>query len=205
MQDESPLTLADVADILVGDNELRLATASHLAVFFRQDPQLASMREKLSDLARDAGLAPEVDNYREALLLHEKLDRLLAADDWLNPAEVLNRTTEGLSLTKLLHIIGVRAARPGAPAEDLASVRQRLESTREAERLALIHLGEAAVAAPWVVEDWIRENYPQLRARPQPSQHPATADWVEDFLQPVAGSRPSETPSLAEGGSDARA
>ncbi len=201
MKQENPLTLADFADILAGDNELLDATARRLATFFRHDAHFAPQREQLTDLARDAGLAPEVGSYRAAVHLHGKLDRLLAARGWQDPAEVFDRDAEGLALAQLLHLIETRAAQPGAPAEELAKVRRRLASTRETEQLALQHLGEAAAAAPWVVEEWMRE---QAQARREARQPRATADWIEDFLGPVAGTPPNETPSLAEGGSEDR-
>ncbi len=165
MNDECPLTLEDLAAILAGDNDLVDATAGRLAVFFRHDHRFASMREQLATLARDAGLAPEVDNYRDAVDLHEMLDRLLAMRSWKDPAEVLDRNSEGLQLDRLLGIAEARAARSEAPTEELERVRQRLGRAREAERQARQRLNETAAAAPQVVEEWVQENFPRPQAR----------------------------------------
>ncbi len=120
--DESLLSLDDVAMLASAgtSGQLPRPTIRHVAAANRMDPRFSRHYEALAVLARDAGFNPVREQDLEtALVCHRDFQRLLDAEGWEHPSEVLDPDGElGISYRELAHIATVRADRQagGTPA-----------------------------------------------------------------------------------------
>ncbi len=115
------LTLLEVA-LLVEGHEIPPASRRRLRRFHRADLRLKEPLGELEDLADDAGVEDLVDGF----FYNQELDRLLAADEWAHPAEVLDPHGDiGISYPELLAIADARVVRPHAE-ERISAVREKL-------------------------------------------------------------------------------
>ncbi len=132
---EDLLTLEDVAMLLSHTDHLPARVALKLPRVIGTDPRLAAHVGQLQDMAREAGLEAECRDWPEiAFLCHRDLDRLLAAEDWQHPAEVLDPDGEvGVSYRELIRAAETRARRSDDP--KLPEVRRRLKRAWAAERM----------------------------------------------------------------------
>ncbi len=108
------LTLQDVALLLAGKpDQISHDTARRLAQFIRTDPAFAGRVEELRALAREAGFEPVRDEDLETALDGRRdLERLLAAEGWEHPSEVLDPRGEiGISYRELACLAAARADR----------------------------------------------------------------------------------------------
>ena len=135
-----PLSLEEVARVL-GNVELSAETSNRLHEAVRSDPRLAVPVAGLEAMARDAGIEPATaQDLWHAFRAHEYLDRLLAAERWEHPAEVLDAEGElEPYFRELIEVARARAERLDEPSR-LPAVRQKLEAawTEEQARTALV-------------------------------------------------------------------
>ncbi len=115
------LTLLEVA-LLVEGHEIPPASRRRLRRFHRADLRPKEPLGELEDLADDAGVEDLVDGF----FYNQELDRLLAADEWAHPAEVLDPHGDvGISYPELLAIADARARR-SEDDQHVAEVHQKL-------------------------------------------------------------------------------
>ncbi len=135
-----PLSLEEVARVL-GNVELSDETASRLGDLVRSDPRNAAPVAGLEAMARDAGIDPaSAQDLWHAFRAHQVLDRLLAAEGWEHPAEVLDAEGElEPYFRELIQVAGARAGRTAEP-DRLLAVRRKLETawTEERAKAALV-------------------------------------------------------------------
>ncbi len=114
---------ADLARILDPSTDLGADTRRRLASFLRRQPSCAEAVAALDALAADAGLG---ENLLLAWQLNQRFDRLLAAGEWTDPAEVLGVVDwEDAFYPEMIRIAEARAERSDAP-ERIQAVRDRL-------------------------------------------------------------------------------
>ncbi len=114
---------ADLARILDPSTDLGADTRRRLAAFLRRVPASADAVAALDELAADAGLG---ENLLLAWQLNQRFDRLLAAGDWRDPAEVLGVVDwEEAFYPEMIRIAEARAERSDDP-ERYRVVRDRL-------------------------------------------------------------------------------
>ncbi len=126
--DETLLTLEDVAHLLAQAGQLPLETIRKLAPVIATDHRFARHVESLESLARDAGVDTERGDWPLAAFYCQRdFERLLAAEGWQHPAEVLDPDgTLGIAYRELVRLAGARAGRSREPGR-LPAVRKRLE------------------------------------------------------------------------------
>lgn len=126
--DQSQLTLEDAALLLGGNAELPILTVRRVAEMSRTDPRLEEHYVALEVLARDAGFLPVRDeNLETALICHRDFDRLLEAEGWEHPSEVLDPRGEiGISYREMVLIAEARARR-ALDAGRVRAVKEKLE------------------------------------------------------------------------------
>ena len=135
--DESLLRLDDVA-LLAGairSGQLPMPTIKRLVAANRTDPRFSRHYQVLTALARQAGFDPVRDQDLEtALDCHRDFQRLLDAEAWEQPSEVLDPGGEiGIYYRELVHIAEAHAER--APDESKAqAVREKLHKAWAAQR-----------------------------------------------------------------------
>jgi hypothetical protein len=135
------LTLEDLAQIVCGGNvegELQDRVASAI----RTDPRFARQFEELEAMASEIG----AEDLWDGLVRNEEFDRLLAAESWDDPAEVLNPCSNDLyevSYRKLLAVAESRIARAEDPAP-IQTVKDRLlEAEDKLAKDAVFKVAEA--------------------------------------------------------------
>ncbi len=121
------LSVEEVARVL-GNVELSGETASRLRKVVRGDPRLAVPVAGLEAMARDAGLDPAAaEDLWDGFRAHQVFDRLLAAEDWQHPAEVVDAEGElEPYFRELIQMAEARARRADDSGRVLA-VREKLE------------------------------------------------------------------------------
>ena len=118
--EKTGLTLEDVALIVDGLADVPRELAIRLSRLLRKDPRFAAPIEELQSMAQDAGIKlGEGGMLTTAHELHRDFDRLLEADGWENPGEVLDADA-GIDYPRLLQIASARASSTSEPAEILA-------------------------------------------------------------------------------------
>jgi hypothetical protein len=128
------LSLEDLAVLLDGCLDelskegaatVRQVVAGLVAGSGRFDDQIAALRA-MKDAAGCESLG-------DGLLAHRELDRLLAADDWAHPADVLDVDPEDVVYSQLIRVATVRAAQAADPAKILQVQRRLGEAQAAAE------------------------------------------------------------------------
>ncbi len=130
------LTLQDVALLLAGKpDQIPRDTARRLPEVIRTDPRFAGLVEELRALAREAGFEPVRDEDLEtALDCRRDLERLLAAEGWEHPAEVLDPEGDvGISYRELSCLAAARAERERGRGRPRA-VQEKLERAWASQR-----------------------------------------------------------------------
>lgn len=124
---EDLLTLEDVAALLSGCDQIPIPTALKLARVIGTDHRFAPHVERLQAMARQAGIASGRDDWPDAALhCHRDYQRLLDAEDWEHPADVLDpEGTRGISYPELARTAEARAR--GSEDPRLAEIQQKLE------------------------------------------------------------------------------
>ncbi len=163
------LSLEEVARIM-GNVELSEEAASSLREAVRSDPRLAAPVAGLEAMARDAGIEPAAaQDLWHAFRAHQCLDRLLAAEGWEHPAEILDAEGElEPYFRELIQVAKARAERTDEPSRLLA-VRRKLETawTEEQAQAALVE-GFAARLVAYereVAEQLLRRAATEYRLR----------------------------------------
>jgi hypothetical protein len=111
------LGLEDLASILDARGEDATPAHGRLARILRREPRLSGKVAELEALAEDAGVP---GCLWSGLMLNRRFDRLLAAADWRDPAEVLElEDWEDVFYPELIRIAAVRAARNGGGGREL--------------------------------------------------------------------------------------
>ena len=125
--DETLLTLEDVAYLISLARDLPTETAQKLPGLIRSDPRFAVHVEKLETMTTGAGLDPTRDEQvYSALVSHGEFDRLLAAEEWEHPAEVLDPKGDlGIHYRELVQTATTRARQSDDP--KLAEIQRKLE------------------------------------------------------------------------------
>ena len=126
--DENLLTLEDVAILASQGDQLPKATICRLAAVVRTDPRFAGHYEWLEVVAQDIVPCPPTDGDLEmAWACHQDYERLLAAEGWEHPAEVLDPGGEaGVAYNQLVRLAAARASRaPNAP--KVVAIKEKLE------------------------------------------------------------------------------
>lgn len=155
------LDLADLARILDPSTDLGAGTRRRLARYLRRQPACAAVVAELDALSADAGLG---DNLLLARQLNERFDRLLAAGEWRDPAEVLGAMDwEEAFYPEMIRIAEARAGRSDAP-ERYRAVRDRLvaadvRAMEDYLRVFVRRLVHTAPRASRRVLDLMREVY----------------------------------------------
>ncbi len=127
-QPEATLNLEDLAQIVCegnfeGDLQDRVVAA------IRTDPRFTQQFEELEAMAAEIG----AEDLWEGVERNEEFDRLLAAESWEDPAEILNPDGSDLyevSYRKLLAVADARLARADDPAP-IQAVKDRLLQAEE--------------------------------------------------------------------------
>ncbi len=130
------LTLQDVALLLAGKpDQIPRDTARRMAEVIRTEPRYAERVEELRTLAREAGFEPVRDEDLEtALDSRRDLERLLTAEGWEHPAEVLDPQGEiGISYRELACLAAARAEREEGRGRARA-VQEKLERAWASQR-----------------------------------------------------------------------
>ncbi len=131
IQPEATLTLEDLAQIVCEGN-IEGELQERVAAAIRTDPRFAQQFEELEAKAAEVG----AEDLWEGLERNEEFDRLLAAESWEDPAEILNPDGSDLyevSYRKLIAVADARIARAEDPAP-IQAVKDRL--LRAEEKLA---------------------------------------------------------------------
>ena len=122
------LTLEDLA-LIVSDGDIEGELQKRIANVIRSDSRFAEQFEQLEALAADAG----TDDLWDGFERNREFDRLLEAESWNDPAEVLNPDASELyevSYRRLLAIADARIARTEHPGL-IQSVKDRLLRAEE--------------------------------------------------------------------------
>jgi hypothetical protein len=125
------LSLGDLAQIVCEGN-VEGELQDRVASVIRSDPRFAKQFEELETMASEIG----AEDLWDGLERNQEFDRLLAAESWEDPAQILNPDGGDLyevSYRKLLAVADARLARDEEPAPILA-VKDRL--LRAEEKLA---------------------------------------------------------------------
>ncbi len=129
-----PLTLDDLAHLADSSDQFARETMDRLRHHVRSQPLFAPELAYFEALARDAGLSERHDRRRASLQCNDELDRLLAADSWQHPADVLDpEGIVGIGYRELIHIAEARARRAAEP-DALHAVRDKLKRARDADQ-----------------------------------------------------------------------
>ena len=135
--EESPLTLADIAEVLSASPSLEGNTRSRLAQWVRTDPRLRPKIDRLHRLADEAGVDPKESSEALAVALAHwnDLEMLLDHRDWEDPVEVLDpdRTGPGdrpIGYAEMIRLAEARALEEEDPSQVLA-VKRKLERARD--------------------------------------------------------------------------
>lgn len=126
---ETLLTLEDVARLAAAGDQLPRALVPKLRAVVRSDPRFAPHFEQLEALAREAGLDPASETgIEDGFAAHQDLERLLAAEGWAHPAEVLDPAGEvGVACGAVLRIARARLEQAGEEPGPLREVVAKLE------------------------------------------------------------------------------
>jgi hypothetical protein len=128
---EAALSLDDLAQISCAGN-VEGDLQERVAAVLRTDPRFTRQFEQLEAMAAEVG----AEDLWEGLERNEEFDRLLAAESWEDPAEILKPETNDfyeVSYRKLLAVADARLGRTDDPAP-IQAVKDRL--LRAEEKLA---------------------------------------------------------------------
>ncbi len=106
-----------------------------LAAVIRTDPRFSSQFAELEKLAGEAGSRPgeAAGRLSAAVAADQALDRLLAAEGWTHPAEILDPDgSTGVPYTSLIDLATARQETAEEPSQ-VRAVRRRLEEAFAAE------------------------------------------------------------------------
>ncbi len=168
------LTFAELARIhRFPDDYLDTELIDKLVEHVLADPRYAGMMEQAEELARDAG----VDCPGIAFWHYEDLEKLLAAEGWDDPAEVLQPGDEDTSLLghrRLIRMIDARLARGEGDAGRLLEVRERVErhEVKYTERALQELLPWFARLSPGSAARFRERALVELRATQEPAAAP---------------------------------
>ncbi len=126
--DETLLTLEDVAHLLGQTDQLPRETVRKLVAVIGTDHRFAGHVERLESQARDAGIETDLADWpAAAFYCHRDFERLVAAEGWLHPAEVLDPDGEvGISYRELVGLAEKQTAHAREPGRLLA-IQEKLE------------------------------------------------------------------------------
>jgi hypothetical protein len=138
------LNLEDLASVIDGElGELSQEASSALTEFVRvlysDDPAHSEKLAELQQMTRDAGC----EFLGDGLFAHECLEKLLAADTWDHPVDVLGGEREDVIYSRIIGIAAARAERADDP-EAILDVKRRVEGAY-AEHLTGQELVESVV------------------------------------------------------------
>ncbi len=133
---EASLTLEELALLADGMVEsLSDDAARRLAAVIRADPRFSDELAVLEKLAVEAGVRPDESNGRlsAAVASDQALGRLLAAEGWRHPGEILDPDgSVGVPYAPLIALAAARQETAADPSR-LEEVRRRLEEALAAE------------------------------------------------------------------------
>ncbi len=105
-------TLEEVAQLADKTDQFSSAIKDKLRSLVRSDPSYAPQLAELERLAQDAGLPETNDRLYAGWLFNQEFDRLLEAEDWQHPAEILDPDGNlGIGYQELINIAESRARR----------------------------------------------------------------------------------------------
>lgn len=169
---EDLLTLEDVAILLSHTDQLPASVVRKLPRVIGTHPGVAGHVERLRAMAREAGVGAERGDWSQvAFYSHQDLDRLLAAEDWQDPAEVLDPQGEvGVSYRELVCVAEARAR--GSRDPRLGKVHGRLQRAlaAEAERAVPIRriAAELQQQEPGAARQILDKAFAEYRRRCRP-------------------------------------
>ncbi len=163
---EATLTLEDLAQIVCEGN-IEGDLQERLVAVIRTDPRFSRQFEELEATAAEIG----AEDLWEGLERHQEFDRLLAAESWDDPAEILNPDDGDLyevSYRKLLAVADARIARAQDPAPIQAVKDRLLRAEKKLAKDAVFQVAEALKnlstdTAEKVIVDVRRKYWPKER------------------------------------------